>query len=99
MTAEELEKIAATRRAQETAFTSEIRVCMGTGCLSAHSDKILDELTRSAKVSGADKTCHLKRVGCRGLCAAGPLVTVEPNDVLYHQVTVADNGDPEERNQ
>jgi bidirectional [NiFe] hydrogenase diaphorase subunit len=90
VTSEELENIATTKRTQEQAFATEVRVCIDTGCLSAHSDKIYEELVQVAKNTGADSTCRVKRVGCCGLCSAGPLVTVAPKGDLYQHVTVQD---------
>ena len=43
MTIEELEQIAKSVRAENAKFDHEINVCMGTGCLSQHSDKMKDE--------------------------------------------------------
>ena len=81
MTLEELEQIAESVRAENAKFDHEINVCMGTGCLSQHSDKLRDELTKS--VAAAGKKAFVRRTGCMGLCAAGPLVLVDPEEILY----------------
>jgi len=51
MTIEELEQIAASVRAENAKFDHEINVCMGTGCLSQHSDKLKDELVKATLVT------------------------------------------------
>ncbi|NJK78529.1 MAG: NADH-quinone oxidoreductase subunit L [Chloroflexaceae bacterium] len=71
----------------------DVRVCMGAGCMSLHSDQIKSALTAQVKQHGRDKSCHVKGVGCMGLCAAGPLVSVEPQGVLYKEVTEEDAGE------
>jgi bidirectional [NiFe] hydrogenase diaphorase subunit len=81
MTFEELEQIAASVRLENSKFDHEINVCMGTGCLSQHSDLLKDSLT--AAVAAQGKNAMVRRTGCMGLCAAGPLVLVDPEETLY----------------
>ena len=88
MTFEELEQIAEAVRAENAKFDHEINVCMGTGCLSQHSDKLRDELTKA--VADAGKKAFVRRTGCMGLCAAGPLVLVDPEEILYQHVKGSD---------
>lgn len=88
MDIQELEQIAESVRHEREKFDYEVNVCMGTGCMSQHSDKIKDEITKAAAASG--KKVFVRRTGCMGLCAAGPLVLVEPTEVLYQSVTAED---------
>ncbi len=88
MNSEELQQIADTLKQEQATFDYEVNVCMGTGCLSQHSDKVKDELTKAAAASG--KKCHVRRTGCMGLCAAGPLILVEPTDLRYGNVHEGD---------
>jgi (2Fe-2S) ferredoxin len=84
MNIEELEQIADSVRQENAKFDHEINVCMGTGCLSQHSDQLRDALTKAASASG--KKAFVRRTGCMGLCAAGPLVLVDPEEILYQHV-------------
>jgi NADH:ubiquinone oxidoreductase subunit E len=70
MNLEELEQIAESVRLENAKFDYEVNVCMGTGCLSQHSDKLRDALT--AAVANSGKQVLVRRTGCMGLCAAGP---------------------------
>jgi bidirectional [NiFe] hydrogenase diaphorase subunit len=81
MNIEELEQIADSVHETNAGFDYEVNVCMGTGCLSQHSDKLRDALTTISGASG--KKVLVRRTGCMGLCAAGPLVLVDPEKVLY----------------
>jgi bidirectional [NiFe] hydrogenase diaphorase subunit len=81
MTSEELLQIAESVNAEHEKFDYEVNVCMGTGCMSQHSPKLKEALAREAAASG--KRCHVRQTGCMGLCAAGPLVLVEPTETLY----------------
>jgi bidirectional [NiFe] hydrogenase diaphorase subunit len=88
MTIEELEQIAESVRVANSKHDHEINVCMGTGCLSQHSDKLRDALT--AAVGAQGKQAFVRRTGCMGLCAAGPLVLVDPDEILYQHVKAED---------
>jgi bidirectional [NiFe] hydrogenase diaphorase subunit len=83
MTIEELDQIAEATRAEYAKYDQEINVCMGTGCLSQHSDQLKDALARQVEAQG--KNVFVRRTGCMGLCAAGPLVLVDPEEILYQQ--------------
>ncbi|HEY3703771.1 MAG TPA: NuoF family protein [Terracidiphilus sp.] len=84
MNLEELEQIAESVRFEQAKFDQQVNVCMGTGCLSQHSDQLKDALAEAAEKSG--KKVHVRRTGCMGLCAAGPLVLVEPDQTMYQHV-------------
>ncbi len=78
MTSEELLQISDRIRAEKAAADFEVNVCMGTGCMSQHSDKLKEALSREAAgLTEPGKRCHVRKTGCMGLCAAGPLVLVE----------------------
>ena len=84
MTIEELDQIAESVRVESAKYDYEINVCMGTGCLSQHSDKLKDAL--AAAVAAQGKRVLVRRTGCMGLCAAGPLVLADPDEILYQHV-------------
>lgn len=84
MTLEELDQIAGSVRAERDKFDYEINVCHGTGCLSQHSDRVKDAIAQA--VQPLDWKVLVRRTGCMGLCAAGPLVLVDPEGTLYQHV-------------
>jgi bidirectional [NiFe] hydrogenase diaphorase subunit len=85
MTIEELDQIAEQVRTESAKRDYEINVCMGTGCLSQHSDRLKDKLT--AEVAAQGKNAFVRRTGCMGLCAAGPLALVDPDEILYQHLS------------
>jgi bidirectional [NiFe] hydrogenase diaphorase subunit len=91
MTLEELEQIAAGVKETRRANQREVNVCLAAGCLSLHGDSLKDALEKKAKSAGA--RCRVRGTGCMGLCSAGPLVTVEPDALLYQNVKVEDASD------
>jgi bidirectional [NiFe] hydrogenase diaphorase subunit len=93
MTPEELGKIATTEQEEQKHFKQTISVCVAAGCVSMGSDQIKDRLAKQVKEAGHEKHCCVKGVGCLGLCAAGPLVAVEPQGVVYQKVKVDDSAE------
>ncbi len=90
MNLEELQKTAAEEREQAALFEHRIFVCSGTGCQSARSDAVRAALAAEIEKRGLQRWCDIVEGGCRGMCAAGPLVSVEPQDVIYHRVQPED---------
>jgi bidirectional [NiFe] hydrogenase diaphorase subunit len=70
-----------------------LRVCCAAGCLSQHNDRITQALEMHAQNHELKDHIQVKGVGCMGLCAAGPLVSVSSEGrepILYQHVTEAD---------
>ena len=65
-------------------------VCGGTGCISSHSNEILEKLEALIKEKGLEDKATVNRVGCFGFCSQGPFVKVFPEDRLYRAVKVSD---------
>jgi len=84
ITVEDLDQIAESVRKQRQEARYEINVCVAAGCLSLHSDALMDALEKSA--AGAGISCRVRGAGCMGLCSAGPLVSAEPGGLLYQKV-------------
>ncbi|MBE2271595.1 MAG: NADH-quinone oxidoreductase subunit NuoF [Anaerolinea sp.] len=90
MIAEELARAAALEQEERSKFKHHVYVCMGTACLACHSDQIKTALDDELKQRGKEHECKVSPAGCQGLCAAGPMVSVDPENRLYHSVTPAD---------
>jgi bidirectional [NiFe] hydrogenase diaphorase subunit len=89
MTYEELHEVATEDQAQQT-HRYCVRVCMAAGCLSQHKDTVKKALDAAVEAQGKGELIEIKGVGCMGLCAKGPLVSVEPDNVLYQEVAPED---------
>lgn len=90
MIAEELEKITAQEQEDQQQFKHHLFVCSGTACLSAHSDQIQATLEAEVEKRGLGQVCAITGGGCRGLCASGPMVSLEPAGLLYQDVKPED---------
>lgn len=64
-----------------------IRCCTAAGCLSANSQAVLDKLKHAVAAQGLEDEVQVCGVGCLRLCCEGPLVQVDPQEVLYQKVS------------
>ncbi len=87
MNLEELNQIADAVRAENGKYDYAVNVCQGTGCLAQHADQIQAAIGASAAAAG--KNVQVRRVGCLGFCAAGPLAQLEPEGHLLKGLSVA----------
>ncbi len=76
-------------------------LCAGTGCVANGAWKVFAEFQTQLAASGASATLttdntvcdghvHVSKSGCQGFCQMGPLVTIEPDGILYTKVQPAD---------
>jgi len=102
--AETLEKIAEAYRTNAAKIQRRVIVCAGTGCIANGSLKVRDAIMKLAADKGLDivveisdslpetakNSVYMSRSGCQGFCQQGPLVTIEPDGILYCKVKVDD---------
>ena len=67
-------------------------ICQAAGCLSSRSDEVFHAVT-DALVGDGVTDVSVKRVGCLGLCAAGPLVRIPETGEMFRQVSPDDVGE------
>jgi bidirectional [NiFe] hydrogenase diaphorase subunit len=87
---EELEQIAESVRRENEKYDYEVNVCMDLACVSQGSDQLREALAKAAEASG--KRVLVRRTGCMGPCSSGPLVRVDPEELLYRRVKASDAG-------
>src|SRR4051812_49005707 len=61
-------------------------VCQAASCMSAQAQEITERLVAAVTAAGLTDVA-VKRVGCLGLCAAGPLVEIPQTGRLFRTVT------------
>ncbi len=69
---------------------THIMVCGGSGCHSAKSGEIINELRKLIKEENLDETVEVVQTGCFGLCTKGPIVLMQPDDTFYSHVKTSD---------
>jgi bidirectional [NiFe] hydrogenase diaphorase subunit len=87
MLADELKKIADHEHDERRPLQHRLHVCMGTGCISAGAEGVKAALDEQVRANGLNKQCAVTVGGCRGLCAAGPLVAIDGDEHIAQQVT------------
>lgn len=86
-----LKPLLALRKAENYVGNERIlMVCGGTGCCSANSVELLENLNKEIKEAGIEDLAEAKITGCFGFCAEGPIVRVFPDDVFYVKVKPED---------
>jgi bidirectional [NiFe] hydrogenase diaphorase subunit len=90
LTIEDLEGIARIEKDKRESFTYQINVCIAAGCLSCQSGVVKEAFEKEVSRRGWENWCNVKGVGCLGLCAAGPLISIEPDGTYYRGVGVSD---------
>ena len=82
-----------------------ILICAGTGCIAGGALSIFSAITALVKEKGdlvdvellaEDPNRHgtgVVTTGCRGFCVQGPLVEIQPDNLLYVKVKVSDTPD------
>ncbi|MBX0326591.1 NAD(P)H-dependent oxidoreductase subunit E, partial [Oscillochloris sp. ZM17-4] len=84
MDLQELQQIA--RRERERRQRIRIHCCTSSGCQASDALEIKRRLDEAVAEAGLDSDVEVSGVGCMGFCGQGPMVTVEPGDVLYEHV-------------
>ena len=78
-----------------------IIICAGTGCVANGSMKVFDaikailaekKLSADIVTDNHDHREHIDTAGsgCQGFCQMGPLVTIEPDGIMYVKVQTGD---------
>ncbi len=89
MTLDELRELAEAERARQAGFPRRVRCCTASGCVASGGTETFEAFKASVKQHDLGATTEVVPTGCMGLCGRGPLVTVEPGEVLYQDVTPA----------
>jgi NADH-quinone oxidoreductase subunit F len=94
----QLETVAALWDAARGKISRRIVVCAGTGCIANGSLKVHEELKNAAEKAGLKVAIELDvhdctpkdllatTSGCQGFCQVGPLLSIEPDGILYTHV-------------
>ena len=84
----ELREIAQQERDRQK--KTRIRCCTAAGCVSSGAMAVKESLEKKIKDDDLTAEVEVCSVGCLKFCGRGPLVEVDPDDLLYEQVTPED---------
>ncbi len=65
-------------------------ICGGTGCHATGAIRVKDALVAAIEEKGLSGKAQVIETGCNGFCAMGPLLVVQPGDIFYQKLSVAD---------
>lgn len=82
-----LEKMSARMgKRTESGYRYEVMVCRDTGCSTNKGDKVMERLIQLVKENNMEDEISIKRTGCFGFCAAGPVIVVYPEATFYSYI-------------
>lgn len=97
-----LEKIKSEFSEKTKLVPRRVVVCAGTGCVANGSRKVFEEFEKQIKLANLEplielefvkeskKNVYVSKSGCQGFCQMGPLVSIEPDGILYTKVKSED---------
>ena len=77
---QEIKKAYLEKQAQ---YERHVLVCGGAGCVSCHCQEVKDALDVAVAELGLADKVEVIVTGCIGICAVGPVLVVQPDNVLY----------------
>ncbi len=90
MSLDELQTLAEAEKARQAQFRQRVFVCTGTACQACQSAEVLAALNAELKQRKMDHEYEAISGGCQGNCAQGPMLVIQPQDVMYRGVSPAD---------
>lgn len=101
MTEMNLDKVAQEYARMHDTVKRRLIICAGTGCIANGSLKLYEEMQKEVQKAGIEIAVELKaedarektllsKSGCQGFCQMGPLMSIEPDGILYCHVKAAD---------
>ena len=86
----DLENLRTKIEKKRSAIEKSVYVCIGTGCAARGSRKLYELFLKAAKETEQKVKVESKCVGCHGFCERGPIVEIQPGNVLYQRVEEPD---------
>ncbi len=90
VTVDNLANLAEDAEKKRASIRAELCVCAGTGCVSAGSMALKDELEQAVKDQGLDGELKVTPTGCNGFCAHGPIAVIQPEGAFYERLKAKD---------
>jgi bidirectional [NiFe] hydrogenase diaphorase subunit len=75
---------------QKRQKSTRVHCCTSTGCRAANSLSVKQNLDNAVAEKNLGDRVEVIGVGCMGFCGRGPLVQIDPEDLIYEEVTPED---------
>jgi NADH:ubiquinone oxidoreductase subunit F (NADH-binding)/(2Fe-2S) ferredoxin/NAD-dependent dihydropyrimidine dehydrogenase PreA subunit len=89
-TLEDIKQLQDSLSMRETKVTKTITICGGTGCQASGSLKVIESLKVELGTSGLVDKVRIRVTGCHGFCEQGPIMVIDPANILYCRVSPDD---------
>lgn len=66
-----------------------LRIC-NTGCRGTGSSKVVEAFENQIREQNIQDKVTIKKTGCHGFCEIGPVLVIEPDNILYQKVKPED---------
>jgi len=76
--------------ARRRRFQTTLVICGGTGCQASRSLAVIDSIRSELANQELTTKVHLRVTGCHGFCEQGPVLVIEPSNILYCRVQPED---------
>lgn len=86
----ELEHLRLQLQEQRNHGTITVTICGGTGCRASASQDVIDALRAELAGQKLEREARLCVTGCHGFCEQGPIMVIEPGNILYCRVSPED---------
>ncbi len=86
----DLHDVAHSELEMRSRYTTRVKACSSTACLSAGAGPVRQALDQAAEREDVNSDVQVVPTGCMGMCSSGPLVRVEPRGAeptMYADVT------------
>ena len=97
-----LEAVGSAFASRQARLSRRVIICAGTGCMANGAMEVYGEfaaeakscaipfVTQLRKEEAEEGGLHISKSGCQGFCQMGPLVSIEPDGILYTKVKSKD---------
>jgi NADH:ubiquinone oxidoreductase subunit F (NADH-binding)/(2Fe-2S) ferredoxin len=86
----ELEHLRESLKEQSKQYKTTVMICGGPGCHASGSQAVIESIRNELNAHDLVSEVRLLVTGCHGFCEAGPLMVIEPGNLLYCHVSPDD---------
>jgi len=86
----ELDHLREYLKVQRQNYSTTISLCGGTGCQASNSQAVAEALITELSRQDLEENVRLCVTGCHGFCEQGPVMVIEPRNILYCHVSPED---------
>jgi NADH-quinone oxidoreductase subunit F len=82
-----LDQVKADYLAANGKYKHVVRICYGAGCVSSECADVKDAVVKAIAEEKLTESIKINLTGCMGACTLGPTIIVDPEGILYCNIT------------